>query len=1144
MKKPTISRRRRTVLTFESLDERVTPSAGGLDPTFGTGGIVTTPIGAGTDEARTMVIDRFGRFVVAGRSFNGANWDFALARYNANGSLDNSFGSGGTLTTPIGTGDDDIFQVVVDGSDRIVVGGRTVVSGHYDFALARFNDDGSLDSSFGSGGKVITAVTGGSNLINEIALDNSGHIVAAGQSHNGTKFEFTVARYESNGSLDLSFGTGGVAITDIGVRDNGANSVAIDGSGRIVLGGWNYDGDWADFALARYLPNGSLDPSFGSGGKVTTPIGAGTDSIQNQSLAIDSNGRIVASGYALSGSGWDFGLARYSPDGQLDPSFGSFGTVTTAIGPGNDLAESLVLDEAGRMLVGGSSVSGGRQNFALARYEADGSLDASFGSNGRVSLAVGAGDAGIGCLALDGDGRIVAVGSTSNGTDFDFTVARFVPESFTTLTGPQVLNYTEDDPQLTVDNTLAFANSPNANLVGATVQIGSYIRTEDVLGYTLQGGITANFDSVNGLLTLSGSASVADYEAVLRSLTYSNTSQSPLELDRTLTVTVDDGEASQNLATATYTIHVFARNDAPTLSADGFLAPIQQQNVVLPGQKIAAIFDKLDTDPDAGDFLNGLAIVGNSANAGTEGVWQYSTDNGTSWFDVGPVADDATALALSAQTRLRFVPIPTFTGQPTPLIVRAIDSTFAGAFTSGALRQTVDVTSNGGTTPIAASINLLETQVFAYGSGNVPPTLVGVPVSVSINEGDTLSFTASSTDPDLGQSLTFSLDSASVTASIDPDTGAFSWTTTEADGPNTFIFNVQVTDGFTVTEKTVTVIVREVNLAPVLANVPATVTLAPGSTVAFTATASDTDLINGNPNALTFSLVGAPVGATIDPDTGLFSWTPGDSDTPGDYTFNVRVVDDGVPALNDSQSITVTVAQAVIVDGDLLIGGTGRNDVIAVNLSKDKTQLIVVLNRKPIGTFALSDVTGRIIVHGLSGNDRITVSPKLNIPADLYGDAGNDVLTGGAGDDRLFGNAGDDKLTGGLGNDLLVGGDGNDKLNDAGGTNVLLGGAGVDRLAGGKGDDLLIAGPTDFDNDLLALNDIVAEWTSSSTYEDRISHLTGTAGGNNGTTFLSNATVHDDGVKDVLIGAKGRDYFVVSNLDKLDLKSDEQKLEV
>ena len=154
-------------------------------------------------------------------------------------------------------------------------------------------------------------------------------------------------------------------------------------------------------------------------------------------------------------------------------------------------------------------------------------------------------------------------------------------------------------------------------------------------------------------------------------------------------------------------------------------------------------------------------------------------------------------------------------------------------------------------------------------------------------------------------------------------------------------------------------------------------------------------------------------------------------------------------------------------------------------------------------------------------------------------------MTGGSGDDLLFGEAGDDKLAGGKGNKILVGGDGNDKLTGGTGRDVLIGGAGADKLAGGASDDLLVGGKTDFDTDLTGLANILAEWTSSTfDYPSRIQHLTGTTGGANAGTFLSGLTVDVDSDKDTLTGAKGSDWFVVSNLDKFDMKTDEEKLTI
>jgi Ca2+-binding RTX toxin-like protein len=248
--------------------------------------------------------------------------------------------------------------------------------------------------------------------------------------------------------------------------------------------------------------------------------------------------------------------------------------------------------------------------------------------------------------------------------------------------------------------------------------------------------------------------------------------------------------------------------------------------------------------------------------------------------------------------------------------------------------------------------------------------------------------------------------------------------------------------------------------------------------------------------------------------------------------------------MHDTRTIVVNLSAATLVNSgglvDLLVGGTGDRDTIRVSPSRDGTQLIVRLNGDVAGTFLASDVTGEIVVHGLGGNDRIMISPQVTKPVVLFGEAGSDVLTGGAGNDQLFGGVGNDKLVGGKGDDLLVGGDGNDALSGGTGTNVLIGGVGADRLTGGTGDDLLIAGPTAFDTDPTGLANIVAEWTSGSPYTDRVAHLTGGAGGaNNGTFLTPTVTVTDDGVKDVLTGGKGTDWFVASIGDKADLKDGE-----
>ena len=226
--------------------------------------------------------------------------------------------------------------------------------------------------------------------------------------------------------------------------------------------------------------------------------------------------------------------------------------------------------------------------------------------------------------------------------------------------------------------------------------------------------------------------------------------------------------------------------------------------------------------------------------------------------------------------------------------------------------------------------------------------------------------------------------------------------------------------------------------------------------------------------------------------------------------------------------------------GNLFVAGTAGKDVVSVarvvrTINKVKTPFIVVkLNGTVVGDFAESVVSGRVLVRGLGGNDTITVAATVTRGADVYGGPGNDVLTGGAGNDMLFGEDGNDKLVGAKGNDMLVGGTGNDTLTDGVGTNVLIGGAGLDKLTGGTGDDLLVGGSTTLDadlTDLTGLRNVMEEWTSGATYANRVAHLSGTPGGENDGTVLTAATVSNDGVKDVLTGKGGTDWFLVSSLD-------------
>lgn len=387
---------------------------GDLDLTFNGTGKVITPIGF-DDGAQSIAIQSDGKIVVAGYDFSSSKYNFALVRYNTDGSLDMTFDGDGIVVTAIGASTDVAFAVAIQADGKIVVAGESYNGANYDFAVARYNADGTLDTTgFGTGtGKVTTPIGAGNDIAFSVAVQTDGKIVVAGYSRNGTDEDFALVRYNADGSLDTGFNGTGKVVTPTGAGNDHIYNIKIDSTGRIVAGG--KIGVNADFALARYNSNGSLDTAFDGDGILTTAFGAG-DEIVN-SVALQADGKIVAAGYAsFPGTALDFALARYNTDGTLDLTFGGgTGKVTTAVTSSDDSINGIGFEGA-KILAGGFRFSvSGNHDFAVARYNADGTLDTSYGSGGTgvVSVDFGGNDQGTG-LAIDSSGRAVIVGISSN----------------------------------------------------------------------------------------------------------------------------------------------------------------------------------------------------------------------------------------------------------------------------------------------------------------------------------------------------------------------------------------------------------------------------------------------------------------------------------------------------------------------------------------------------------------------------------------------------------------------------------------------------------------------------------------------------------------------------------------------------------
>lgn len=402
---------------------------GFLDTSFGSDGIVITSLGIEDDFAQSVVVQTDNKIIVAGYSDNGSQNVFAMTRYNSDGSLDISFGNDGLVFTQIGNSGNRVHAAAIQSDGKIVLAGYAYLpSSSNDFALARYNDDGTLDTSFGIDGVVTTSF---GDFTNDrafcLAFNDDGAIFVAGYHTDivSTQRDFALVKYHSDGTIDTSFGTSGFAIQSIASGNDEVRSVVVQNDGKIVVTGYSFDFAERVFALIRYNANGSLDLTFDGDGIVTTSIGGVAMDDAAYSSVLQPDGKILVSGYTH-GETYDFATVRYNDDGSLDSSFGSNGIVVTSFdlsASSSDEATSMILDNDGKIIVAGHA----DYEFAMARYHNDGTLDLSFNSDGLVTTDVSPSvfDDRIEDIALQADGKILAVGHSGNGIDYNFTVARY-----------------------------------------------------------------------------------------------------------------------------------------------------------------------------------------------------------------------------------------------------------------------------------------------------------------------------------------------------------------------------------------------------------------------------------------------------------------------------------------------------------------------------------------------------------------------------------------------------------------------------------------------------------------------------------------------------------------------------------------------
>jgi uncharacterized delta-60 repeat protein len=399
---------------------------GTLDTTFDTDGKLTTVVS--NEEARldAIAMQPNGQIVIVGYGgFDGSD-DFAVARYNVNGTLDTTFDTDGLVTTNIGTrsSTDEAFNIAVQPDGKTIVVGYNRTGNRDDFAVTRYNTNGSLDTTFDGDGKVTTNVVANrSAWASSVAIQADGKIIVVGTTDQGGFNDFAIVRYNANGTLDNTFDTDGKVTTDIGADHDDATSVAIQADGKIIAAGYSVINNYRDFAAVRYNTNGTLDNTFGTGGKVTTSTG---DDDRAESVAIQADGKIVLAGYSWITDHNDVVVVRYNANGTLDNTFGTNGKVSTVTASSESF--SIALQSDGKIIVAGVSYGGNYVSSVVSlvmRYNANGTLDNTFGTNGKVTSSFENNETEGYAVALEADGKIVVAGNVNINNIWGFGVMRF-----------------------------------------------------------------------------------------------------------------------------------------------------------------------------------------------------------------------------------------------------------------------------------------------------------------------------------------------------------------------------------------------------------------------------------------------------------------------------------------------------------------------------------------------------------------------------------------------------------------------------------------------------------------------------------------------------------------------------------------------
>lgn len=459
------------ILTF-SFSEISWAQAGSLDTSFGIDGKVITTLGTYSDKANALAIQGDDKILMAGSKFSSfTKSDFALVRYMDDGSLDSSFGVGGEVITTI-ENRSEAHAIAIQNNGKIIAGGAS----KWFINLARYNTNGSLDTTFGDNGIVITDVPDYYGAVcRSVAIQDDGKIIIGGYASDSgdDQRHFIVLRYLSNGSLDTTFGANGMVIGSQGE----CHSVKIQNTGEIVLGGTNS----GYFFIEKYHSSGTLDLSFGLNGKVVTFV---ETTAQGRSMVIQDDGKILLGGFSHT-SQYNYALVRYNTNGLLDSFFGFYGVSITSIGD-KGMAYSLAVQSDGKILLSGNSYTDSNIfHLTVARYQTDGTLDTDFGQGGKVITPIGDSYSTGQTIGIDNYGKIMVGGYTYIDSNVDMALVRY---------------HSVDNIGIDENNTIKENHSiiPNPFSQSTSIQLNSPVNHAELMIYNIHGQLVNYRHNISG----------------------------------------------------------------------------------------------------------------------------------------------------------------------------------------------------------------------------------------------------------------------------------------------------------------------------------------------------------------------------------------------------------------------------------------------------------------------------------------------------------------------------------------------------------------------------------------------------------------------------------------------------------------------